>query len=342
MLRMMIPNRYAWCNPYVNSQAERYRKHFDDLYEKGLATEKEFLQKLASKPEQPDIMMFWSFCRNRAGMMSQCRERGINMGFWEDGFFPHYKTLHFDPLGFCWESSLTRMVFRGVSERQRARATRAREDWLKKPAQPLPAGVKQPYVLWPLQLIGDQVNRWDLDVSDWTGLLKHFRANLPPGVQLVVKDHPAAREKDIGGLDALIPQLRNTLRVPKQADLAALLRECRAVAGANSSVLSEARLMFKKPAYAYGRSWFTNHGELFFPLRVDASESLPRLDWLEEPSRMRTDYLDDYADWFLAQLLGRQLESKVAESDPMKLKKKMWRLSYRSYVEYGEEIFEDE
>jgi len=57
---------------------------------------------------------------------------------------------------------------------------------------------------------------------------------------------------------------------------------------------------------------------------------------------MRTDYLDDYADWFLAQLLGRQLESKVAESDPMKLKKKMWRLSYRSYVEYGEEIFEDE
>jgi hypothetical protein len=32
----------------------------------------------------------------------------------------------------------------------------------------------------------------------------------------------------------------------------------------------------------------------------------------------------------------------VAESDPVKLKQKMWRLSYRSFVGYGDEIFEDE
>ena len=338
----MIPNRYAWCNPYFNSQAERYRKHFDDLYEKGIASEKEFLEKLASRREQPDIMMFWCFCRNRAGIVSQCRERGINTVFWEDGFFPHYRTLHFDPLGFCWESSLTRMIFRGVSERQRARARRAREDWLKMPPQPLPPGVKKPFVLWPLQLIGDQVNVWDLGLRDWTGLLKHFRAILPAGIQLVVKDHPVAREKDMAGLDALLPQLQNTLRVPKQTDLATLLRECVAAAGANSSVLSEARLMFKKPVYAYGRSWFTNHGELFFRLRVDAGEALPRTDWLEDPARMRSEYLEDYADWFLAQLLGRQLESRTAEADPEKLKQKIWRLSYRSFVEHGEEIFEDE
>jgi len=337
---MKIPNRYAWCNPYVNSQAERYRKHFDDLYGKGISSEKELLEKLASRPEQPDILMFWCFCRERAGIMSRCRERGINFGIWEDGFFPHYRTLHFDPLGFCWESSLTRMIFRGVSDRQRARARKAREDWLKKPAQPLPEGVKKPFVLWPLQLIGDQVNRWDLSVKDWTGLLKHFRANLPPEIQLVLKDHPVAKEKDMVGLDELIPQLPNTLRFPKQVDLAALLRGCAAVAGANSSVLSEARLMFGKPVYAYGRSWFTNHQELIFPLRWDARGSLPRLDWLEDPSRMRTEYLDDYADWFLAQLLGRQMESKTAESDPVKLKQKMWRLSHRSFVEYGEEIFD--
>jgi hypothetical protein len=233
------------------------------------------------------------------------------------------------------------MVFRRVTEQQRARAGKAREDWLNRPAQPLPDGVKKPFVLWPLQLIGDQVNLWDLGLTDWTGLLKHFRAMLPAEVQLAVKDHPAAREKDTGGLDALIPQMRNTVRLPKGADLAALLRECAAAAGANSSVLSEARLMFRKPVYAYGRSWFTNHGELFFPLRVDARESLPRLDWLEDPARMRGERLDDYTDWFLAQLLGRQLESSVAESDPVKLKQKMWRLSQQSFFEHGEEIFEE-
>ena len=339
---MMMLSRLAFCNPYINSQAERYRKHFVDLYGKGIATEKEFLAKLASKPEQPDIMMFWCFCQNRAAIMSQCRERGINMGFWEDGFFPHYKTLHFDPLGFCWESSLTRMVFRGVSERQRARAGQTREEWLHKPARALPDGVKKPFVLWPLQLTGDQVNLCDLAVSDWTGLLQHFRAALPAGIQLVVKDHPVARERDIAGLDALLPRMQNTIRVSKQSDLKALLRECAAVAGANSTVLSEARLMFQKPAYAYGRSWFTNHHELFLPLRLDVKGSLPRVDWLEDSSRMRTAYLDDYSDWFLAQLLGRQLESSVAESDPAKLKQKMGRLSYRSFVEYGEEIFDDD
>lgn len=340
---MMIPNRYAWCNPYINSQAERYRKHFEDMYGKGIGSEKELREKLDSRAEQPDIMMIWCFCRNRVPIASVCRERGINVGFWEDGFFPHYYTLHFDPLGFSWESSLTRMIFRRCTHWQRARAAKAREQWLaRSPIKELPPGVKKPFVFWPLQLIGDQVNVWDLAVKDWTGLIKHFRSNLPPEVQLVIKDHPVAREKDAVGLDELIPQLPNTVRLPKQVDLATLIRESRAVAGANSSVLTEARLMFGKPTYAYGRSWFTNHSELILPMRMDAKGAPPRWDWVENPKAMRTEYLDDYADWYLAQLLGRQLDSKIAEADPVRLKQKMWRLSYRSYLEYGDEIFEDE
>jgi len=338
----MIPNRYVWCNPYINSQAERYKHYFDDLYGKGIATEKELREKLASRPEQPDIMLLWCFCRNRAPIVSLCRERGINVCFWEDGFFPHYRTLHFDPLGFSWESSLPRMIFRGCSDPQRARARKARAEWLNKPKKDLPAGVKKPFVLWPLQLIGDQVNEWDLAVKDWTGMIAHFRACLPSEVQLVLKDHPGSREKDVAGLDALIPQLPNTVRLPKQADLTTLLRECKAAAGANSNVLTEARLMFEKPTYAYGRSWFTNHEELMQPMRMDRKGALPRWDWAEEPARMHTEHLDDYADWFLAQLLGRQLDSKIAESDPVKLKEKMWKLSYRSLMERGEEIFEEE
>ena len=86
------------------------------------------------------------------------------------------------------------------------------------------------------------------------------------------------------GIAALCNEMPNTVRVPRDADLTALLRECNAVAGVNSSVLYEARLMHRKPAYAYGRSWFTNHEDLFVPLSAGVCTSLPRQEWIERPS----------------------------------------------------------
>jgi hypothetical protein len=115
------------------------------------------------------------------------------------------------------------------------------------------------------------------------------------------------------------------------------------VAGANSSVLYEARLMHHKPAYAYSRSWFSNHPELFIPL-VPSRDSapvlpLPRLDWLECPSRVRTEALDDYTDWFLAQLLARQIDRRQFTA-PALLRKAVWRLSDHAYRAHGEAIFD--
>jgi hypothetical protein len=286
-------------------------------------------------------MLIWNFCDIRGAILGLCQEYGINVVWWEDGFFPHYETLHFDPLGFCWESSLSRMIFRQCSDRQKQKAHQAREIWLAVPPKELPANVKKPFVLWPLQLINDIVNQWDLGLRDWTELLGHFRACLPSSIQLVLKDHPYSTARDTEGIDKLLPQLRNTIRVPREADLTVLLRECNAVAGANSSVLYEARLMHHKPVYAYGRSWFTNHDELFLPLRCGRVSPLPRQDWIEDPQRIRTKRLDDYSDWFLAQLLGRQLDSKVATTDPILMQEKIRRLSYRSFLEHGEAIFED-
>jgi hypothetical protein len=129
--------------------------------------------------------------------------------------------------------------------------------------------------------------------------------------------------------------------VPRETDLKTLLHGCQAVAGANSSVIYEARLMFHKPVYTYARGWFTNHSELFLPVPMRETRPLNRFDWVADNSRLRTERLDDYTDWFLAQMLARQIERERAESDPKWLKRALHRLSYGSFMKYGEEIFLD-
>jgi len=338
---MRVPVSYVWSNPYFNSSAEKYRKHLHDLWGKCILSEADMRRYLSQMKERPDIMLLWGFCTERAGVVGLCREHGINVAIWEDGFFPHYDTIHFDPLGFCWESSLPRMIFRGCSGRQRERARQARAAWLAKPVKELPPEIRPPFVLWPLQLVSDKVNEWDLRLTDWTGLIRHFRSCLPAHIQLVLKDHPLSSPKDVVGIDQLVSELPNTIHLPKGFSLPDLLRECRAVAGANSSVLYEARLMHHKPTYVYARSWFTNHDELFVPVNRDFLSKLPREDWMEKPSAMRTERLDDYTDWFLAQLLSRQLDSKIAAEDSLQFRTQVGRLSYHSYLEHGDAIFDD-
>jgi hypothetical protein len=338
---MIVPDSYCWTNPYYNGWIHHfYGLHFRNLYGKKVFTEFEFYELLVTRKERPEIMLKWCFDSDRAGMVNLCREHNINVAFSEDGFFPHYSTLHADPLGFCWESSLSRMMFRGATEAQRARAGATRTAWLQKPSQELPATVRRPFVFWPLQLVRDQVNQWDLRVDHWCDLLRHFRSILPAEFQLVLKKHPLTDQHDLVGLEELLPQLPNTILLPKEADLTTLLREARAVAGVNSSVLYEARLMHHKPTYAYGRSWFSGHTDLFLPVLRYDKRPLPRLDWLAEPARMRTEWLDDYTDWFLAQLLARQFDHKLAETQPAEFKKKVWHLSWQSFRQHGEAIFE--
>jgi hypothetical protein len=341
---MIARDTYAWASPYCNADPEKLcGTHFRNQFGKQLGRAADLAKHLAADAEWPEMLLLHNFSPDRKAFIALCRERGINFAHWEDGFFPHYETQHLDPLGFCWESSLPGMVFRGCSDRQRERARAARDAWLARPAKDLPPEVRKPFVLWPLQLIGDQVNRFDLNVPDWTELLCHFRTILPADFQLVLKAHPRARPKDTAGLDALLPELPHTVMLTR-ADLPALLRECHAVAGANSSVLYEARLMHRKPAYAYSRSWFTNHPDLIVPLArphndAATSDTLPHLDRLETPSLLRTEHLDDYADWFLTQLLARQIDRRQF-TDPAAHREAIWRLSDQSYREHGEAIFD--
>jgi hypothetical protein len=98
--------------------------------------------------------------------------------------------------------------------------------------------------------------------------------------------------------------------------------------------------MFHKPVYAYARGWFTNHFEMFLPVHArHAPRELARLEFIENNRLMRMDRLDEYTDWFLAQLLARQVNLELALADPAWLQRKVYRLSYQSFVKYGEDIF---
>jgi hypothetical protein len=313
-----------------------------DLYGARVLGERDFRRHLAARGA-PELLMMNNFIPDRAGVVSLCREHGINVVHTEDGWFPHYGMGHGDPLGFCWESSLPGLVFRECSSAQRAAARQCRREWVSFAAHELPPQVRPPFVLWPLQLTGDQVNRWDLNVEDWCGLLRHFRMSLPTVFQLVLKPHPRSQGHDNRGVAELLEELPNTVLVPAHAHLKTLLRHCHAVAGANSTVLYEGRLMFHKPAYAYARSWFTNHTELFLPVPARRAPALlNRIDWVEDNRAMRTERLNDYADWFLAQLLARQIDLERGRREPAWFRQRLLRLSHHSYLRHGEDIFANE
>jgi hypothetical protein len=287
-------------------------------------------------------MIMGNFIEHRAAVRSECLSQGIDVIHGEDGFFPHYKTLHVDPIGFCWESSIPRLIFKNCSDTQRKKSQNARTEWLKFKKKPLPAPLdhKSRYVMWPLQLLGDRVNRFGEDASSWLPYIKHFRARLPEEILLVIKQHPRGGQmKDI---EAYAKKTKNVVYLTKRADLNNLMNGALAVAGVNSTVLTEARLMFNKPVYAYAESWFTNHTELIYPLKLNQkSRDLPYVEMLEDSSLLTSDeLLQDYRDWYLYQLLIRQYPHTEVKKNKEAYLNWLHKFSYYSFKEHGEAIFE--
>jgi hypothetical protein len=317
-------NSYAWSSPHGGCRLESiYSRYFRNLYGKKIIRERDLREKLSGDLVRPELMIMGNFVLDRAAIVSLCRDAGIETVHSEDGFFPHYGVIHADPLGFCWESSLPRMVFRRITEKQRKLARETRERWLEFQPEEMDRRVKKPFVLWPLQILGDTVNRRGLGVTHWGDLVTHFRRCLPEDFQLVLKLHPRSRTTDalgIAGLARLANSLPNTILLARSHPLKCLLQACSGAAGVNSTTLYEARLMFRKPVYVYGRSWFTNHEELFLPISERHIREPGRLDWLADNKSMRTQYREDYADWFLYQLLARQIDKRLAERSPKSFK----------------------
>jgi hypothetical protein len=330
---------FSFTSPYKGCWLEHfYRRGAMDLFGTKVTSVRHLHELLNTSDSRPDLMIAGNFICDRHEIQNLCRDHDIDIIYSEDGFFPHYQTLHADPLGFAWESSLCRTKFRHLSDHQRSVSQAKRSIWLDFRKTGFPPQIRRPYVLWPLQLIGDNANRCDLNLSDWSPLLRHFRRVLPMEFQLAVKPHPRAKPRDFAR--ETCDDLDGVCILPRECDLRTLIAGASAVAGANSSVLLEARLMFHKPVFAYARSWFTDHPDLFIPLvYTDPSTEISCMDRMISKDWISSDYLNDYTDWFLYQLLNRQLDHDAARCWE-RLHQWTIKRTYKSFVAHGEGIFQ--
>jgi len=275
-----------------------------------------------------DMINIFNFVYNRKVIADLCQSRKIKLTYSEVGFFPHYDSFCFDPLGFCWESSLTKMQFFTCSQRQCDVATRIIQKY-RIEDNSLPEKIKHPFFLWPAQTISDQVNAHGLRCKTWTKLIVHFRSCLPSEIQLVIKIHPRSQWIRHKHLYALQKRLNNTV-VVNQVSLNALLYNCVGVVGANSTVLYKGRLIYDKPTYVYAKSWFTGHDSLFFPISTEQKSAEI------QKFKIQKEY-EEYVKWFLYQLIVRQILRSDCKKERMI--QKMSLLSSYNYYKYGEEIF---
>jgi ADP-heptose:LPS heptosyltransferase len=322
--------RFAYTHPrhlqelYQNAGGE-------NVYQRAVRSANDFAG-LIKKNGPVDLLLVGNLMDDSKRLAEFCEQHDIDRLYGEFGWLPHYRTVHADPLGYAWESSLCRMEFSGLTSRQRFRATRFREQSLAHPAERLPGGVRIPFVFWPLQLITDRVNKYDENLPDWYDVLLWTRQIVPVEYQLVVKDHPVPSVHPRIELSQCLP---DTVFLDRSAPLRPLLENAAGVIGCNSTVLLESRLLFRKPTWAYGRSWYTGHSELIFPIRL--SECLPQSELLRRP--IDDPWLLDYGDWFLWQLLARQYSSDDAKKDPKAFVRWIHRRSFRSYAALGEDAF---
>jgi ADP-heptose:LPS heptosyltransferase len=290
------------------------------------------LERLFAEQAKVDLLLVGNLMNGTDELTRFCDKHAIDRVYGEFGWFPHYSTEHADPLGYAWESSLCHTSFSRLTRSQRARVEKFRERFLSRPSEPLPRGVRIPFVFWPLQLLGDRMNQYDLNVRDWYDMLLWTRQILPAGYQLVIKHHPVVDGQPRLECAQYFP---NTIVLNKGAPLRPLLENSAGVIGNNSTVLLEARLLFDRPTWAYGRSWYTGHPELVYPIRV--TEHLPYRELLGKP--IEDPWLLDYGRWFLWQLLARQYPTNDARKNPKAFLHWIHRRTARSYTTLGEDAF---
>ncbi|MGB2663104.1 MAG: glycosyltransferase family 9 protein [Candidatus Acidiferrum sp.] len=328
--RNLPPRRFAYTHP--RHLQEHYEKAGgENVYKRAIRNHNDFAG-LIERTAPVDLLLVGNLLEAPEELACFCDQHSIDRVYGEYGWFPHYATEHADPLGYAWNSSLCQMTFSRLTRRQRVRVSHFRKQFLSQKAGPLPQTVQIPFVLWPMQLIADRVNRYDLNLSDWYDLILWTRQILPVGYQLVIKHHPVTSAQP--RLD-FVRCLPNTIILDKSAPLRSLIEQSAGVIGCNSTVLLESRFLFNKPTWAYGRSWYTGHPELVFPIRV--SERLPNREMLGKP--LDDPWLEDYATWFLWHLLARQYSTSEARKDPKGFVQWIHRRTAQSYAALGEDAF---
>ena len=325
-----VPKRYAYTHPRHLQELYEHAGG-QNIYQRAVRSANDLAALINSKGP-PELLVVGNLLDGSPDLAEFCRKNEIDRVYGEFGWFPHYRTVHADPTGYAWESSLCQLKFSRLTSRQREKTSRFRKELLSRPVGRLPEGVRTPFVLWPLQLITDRVNKYDMNVPDWYDLLLWTRQIVPAGYQLVIKDHPVQSVHPRIELSRWFP---DTILLERTARLGPLLENAAGVIGCNSTVLLESRLLFRKPTWAYGRSWYTGHPDLVFPVGI--SKTLPQSELLGKP--IDDSWLLDYGDWLLWHLLARQYTVDEARKDPPSFLRWIHRRSYSSFCSLGEDAF---
>jgi hypothetical protein len=330
---------FIWTSAYGGCWPEKclHKAGHDKVTSSKTRTVEE-LRSVASKKDV-DLLVMGNFIADRHMIKAEALRLGIDVIHGEDGFIPHYSTLHVDPMGFCWESSLPLTLFRedNVTDSDRKILETSLEAYRDTVKSDLYKG-KQ-YVLLPLQLLGDRVNRFGLGISgSWLSVIKHARACVPANVDIVVKPHPRGKASGMASTKKWIETQAN-VHLDTRRELYTLMHFSRGVIGMNSTVLTEARIMMNKPVWAYAPSWYTNHTQLVYPLDFkQPPRTLPFVEELETGCPTG-EYMDEYRLWYLKQLLSRQYTQKVQHSRE-DYRKWVLKRTYSSYKQHGESIFQ--
>ena len=110
----------------------------------------------------------------------------------------------------------------------------------------------------------------------------------------MVKNHPFEKKKYISN-DPTIEVV--------ESGLGWCVENCEFVVGVNSGVLYEASLIFEKPVYYYGRSWYDNHPMVCKPANGE-------LCWYEVTEEMKT-----YRRRFWTFMISKQLDYSKSFDD---------------------------
>ena len=192
----------------------------------------------------------------------------------EQGFLPHYTSVHFDPRGHGSASSLIGNLNDPITDEQEIElaAFLSQNYYLNRPCE---LSLPDRYWLLLLQHVQDSVMMWDAPAyaRDPSMLIRSVQAQLPAGTQLVVKPHPLHKPRGLRTSGAIVVDGQGDAKLDHSDNSALnqhLIRNAEGVITVNSSFVFEA-LAYDKPVITLGTSVFTGNNVTKEAPRVNES-----------------------------------------------------------------------
>jgi Capsule polysaccharide biosynthesis protein len=168
-----------------------------------------------------------------------------------------------------------RLLFQNVSEWARARAARPFYDRLDP---------ERPFVYFPLHVTDDyKIKRIIPHCVDQVSLVEQVADALPPGHDLVLKEHPMSIGRNSIGLLQRLRRRPNVRLVEPFTSSHELIQQAEAVAVISSTVGLEA-LLYEKPVLTLGQPFYSGYG-----VTVDVGSFAEIRDRVPELLRFRPD-----------------------------------------------------